>query len=424
MFLKLYEILTFFATPFINNYLRKRLNAGKEDAIRFKERMGEASLPRQPGNLVWIHAASVGESLSVIPMIKKLNELYPDLKILMTTGTVSSANIIGSRLPENAIHQYIPIDSISYVKKFLNHWKPNLALWVESELWPNLVCQTSKICPIVLINGRMSDSSFRKWLRYKFISSYILSRFSLVLPQSKVDVERFEKLGARNIKYIGNIKFDAPPLPSDPKKMGELVNMVGERLVWLAASTHEGEEAIIGNVHKKLKETHPEILTIIVPRHPDRAGSISDLLKINDLIISKRSSNDKIENNTDIYIADTMGELGIFYRLVPIVFIGGSLVPHGGQNPIEAARLDNAIICGPHMFNFFEVRREMEDAGAIICIKNQDELFTTLESIISDNSYQKDLATKAKDVVDKQNGIIDLYIEELKKLLSKFMNKE
>lgn len=424
MILKIYQLLTLIFSPLIELYLVKRRKIGKEDAQRFDERFGKSSIARPEGGLIWVHAASVGEALSVIPMIKKIGDKYPDANFLVTTGTTTSANIIESRLPDRAFHQYIPVDSILSVRRFLNHWKPNLAIWVESEFWPNLVTQTGKYCPIILVNGRISDNSYKQWQKYPSFSRQVISRFSLALPQSKHDAERLERLGARNVKYIGNIKFDAPSLPSDPKKMGELVSMIGQRQVWLASSTHKGEEQIIANIHKSLKEDHPELLTIIAPRHPKRAEEIKSELGKLGLNIAVRSKDEPITDETDIYLADTLGELGVFYRLVPIVFIGGSLVDKGGQNPLEAARLDSTIIYGPYMDNFMEIKHEMEENKASILVKDAKDLQSVVEELINDHEKQEKIAKAALKMVEDKAGIIDSYVTELSPYIEQFIVKK
>jgi len=424
MLLKIYKFLTFIGSPLIDLYLLKRKKTGKEDARRFPERLGYAAFPRPKGTLVWVHAASVGEALSVLPIIKKLSARHEEVNFLLTTGTTTSAKLIESRLPDKAFHQYVPVDMPLAVRRFLKHWKPDLALWVESELWPNLVTQTGKKCPMILVNGRISDNSYRKWQRYRSLGQQILSRFTLTLPQSNIDAERFEDLGARNVKYLGNIKFDAPALPSDSQKMGELISQVGERPVWLAASTHEGEEKMIANIHKELKEENPELLTIIAPRHPKRVSDIIKDIKEFELNVAIRSKEENIEEETDIYIADTLGELGVFYRLVPIVFIGGSLVDKGGQNPLEAARLDCTIIYGPYMDNFKEIKSEIEDAHAAVCVNNKNNLQETVLELIKDHERQENLAKAAHKLVDDKSGVLDSFVEEIIPYLDKVSGKK
>jgi 3-deoxy-D-manno-octulosonic-acid transferase len=413
MILKIYKILTQLSRPFIYIYLQKRLYSGKEDSARFHERFGHPSLLRPEGNLIWIHAASVGESISVLPMINKLVALKKKTNFLITTGTTSSAKLIASRLPERTFHQYVPIDQIASVQRFLNHWQPDLALWVESELWPNLVTEAAKCCKMVLLNGRMSNDSYKKWQRYKSLGNRLIGCFGLILAQSQHDAERFRGLGGQNVKYLGNIKFDSPALPADAQKIDALLAMIGQRPVWLAASTHANEEETIAGVHKKLKQIHPEILTIIAPRHPKRAEDIRSVIKSQGINVALRSQNEEINGLTDVYLADTLGELGIFYRLAPIVFIGGSLVNHGGQNPLEAARLHCAIIYGPHMENFLEIKNEFEGRKASVLVEGTEDLHNIVAELITDQNKQRQLANAALELVNEKSGVIDAYVAAL-----------
>lgn len=419
MLLRLYQFVTQFFSPFIDLYLYKRKRDGKEDPKRFRERLGYPSIPRPQGKILWIHAASVGESLSVLPLIKAISEHYSDMNILVTTGTVTSASMLESRLPDKAFHQYVPIDRPFCVRRFLKYWRPAIALWVESELWPNLVVESSKYCQVILINGRLSQDSFNHWKKYRTLGEQIVSKFSLILAQTKEYAKRYETIGGKRVKYVGNLKYDSPALPSDSKKMGDIVSLIGERHVWVAASTHDGEEDILADTHLVLKETYPDILTIIVPRHPKRAESIKKAMATKDLSVALRSAGEELSSDIDIYLADTMGELGLFYRLTSIVFIGGSLVPHGGQNPLEAARLDCAIVFGPHMDNFDELRKEMLASGAAIEVPSAEGLAETIGSLFSDNEKTNNLANAAQSFVSEKAGVLDKTIEELAPFIEK-----
>jgi 3-deoxy-D-manno-octulosonic-acid transferase len=416
MMLKFYQILTRIIAPLIGLYLLKRMKKGKEDPLRFNERLGNSKIPRPDGVLIWIHGASVGEAISVLPLIERLVQSNKTAHFLLTTGTVSSAKLLADRLPERTIHQYIPIDTLAAVDGFISHWKPNLALWVESELWPNLVTQTAKQCKMLLINGRMSGRSYKKWQNHKSLCKEILHCFDLILPWSRDDASRFEKLGGQNVKYLGNIKYDAPPLPDNEEKRHDLTVMIGERPLWLAASTHHGEEEIIAAAHKKLKEKYPGLLTIIAPRHPKRAAEIIRDISPLKLYIGLRSVNDEIISRTDIYIADTLGELGVFFNLAPIVFIGNSLVGVGGHNPLEPARCHCAIIYGSHMENFTEITDEMEGCEAAI-MTDGDRLVNTLDELLSDKSKVEKLAAAADILVKEKNGVLDAYAREIQNYL-------
>lgn len=424
--LKIYRWLIYLAGPFIDLYLISRKKIGKEDDKRFPERLGRAGFPRPAGSLVWIHAASVGEAISVLPLINSITDKYKKINVLLTTGTVTSAKILEQRLPSRTFHQYIPIDKMVTVRRFLEHWKPDLALWVESELWPNLIIETHKTgCQMIQINARLSENSYEKWKRGRHLAERMLRCFALSLVQSEDDGKRLADLGAKNVKYIGNLKFDAPPLPSDPKETGNLLSMIGERHIWLAASTHKGEELIVANTHKKLKETYPDLLTIIAPRHPQRCEEIcQELADFEDMEVAVRTKGDNIKDSTDIYIADSVGELGIFFRLTGIVFMGGSLVDHGGQNPLEAARLECAIITGPHIKNFAGIYKELKDEGAYIEVNNEAELVRAVSSLLSDHEKIDGFSTKALELVESKQGIAKNYINEMKPFFKPLVSDE
>lgn len=409
-----YKLFTFFSMPLISLYLLYRKYKGKEDPERFHERLGEASVARPKGKLIWIHAASVGESLSVLPVIQRLLHEDAALNILITTVTVNSAKMMQERLPERAIHQFVPVDSLEPVKKFLAHWKPDMAIWVESELWPGLIDCAAAVCPVLLINARMSDTSYRYWQMVLAFSKALQRRFTFILAQTRRDMERYQRLGAQQVIYSGNIKYDAPPLPGDKSKIQDLEIAIGERPVWLAASTHADEEVQIAQVHRQLKAHYPGLLTMIVPRHPKRAEEICTAIG-KDLVIAKRSANEKVTPETDIYLGDTMGELGIFYRIAPIVFMGGTLIPHGGQNPLEPARLDCAVIVGPHMENFLEIKAAFQEKQAIISVQDNTDLYKTLQSLLADTKKQKLLSKAALRVVKEQSGAIDMVCQYVRK---------
>ena len=414
--LKLYQILTILAAPLVRLYLLHRKKKGKEDGLRINERFGKASISRPAGKLVWFHAASAGESISVLPIITRLSEQSPDLNFLITTGTVNSAKIMETMLPAKTIHQYVPVDILPYVQKFLKHWQPDLAIFAESEIWPNLITQTSRHCPLIMVNGRMSEKSFKSWKKYKQFSRQIFSSFSLCMTQSQTDTKYLTTLGAQNVKYIGNIKYGAAPLPVDQQDLEKLKNMIGARPVWLAASTHnegELEEAIIASVHKELKKQYNNLLTIIVPRHAIRTGEILNELKSANLNVATRSGNDDITSNTDIYLADTMGELGLFYRACDIVLVGGSLVRRGGHNPLEPARLNCAIIIGPHAFNFEEINNEFISKDALVQVSGQDELCKIISEFFQNTEKTTKLQNVALELVNEKADIIDKIGEEI-----------
>jgi 3-deoxy-D-manno-octulosonic-acid transferase len=393
-----------------------RRRRGKEDALRYDERLGVPSLPRPNSKLVWIHAASVGESASVLPLIEELLSGNAWIHVLVTTGTVTSARLMAERLPRRAFHQYIPIDKKEYVDEFIEYWQPDLAIWVESEFWPNLVISTKESgCPLILLNGRMSDASLERWLKYKSLGRKIINCFDLVLPQSREDERKLRELGARNIKYIGNLKYGANPLPYDQQDFNSLQKMVGNRMLWVAASTHEGEEEKIIAAHKKIKEKNYTVLTIIVPRHPWRGNEVCLLAE--DLKVAQRSKDEPILDKTDIYIADSMGELGIFYRLAPVVFVGGSFADRGGHNPIEPAHLDAAILCGPNMQNFAEIVEEFEKAGAIQIVEDENELAFRVFELWQNPQKRTAMARLSAKLVRSRQEVLHNLIDEIEKFI-------
>ncbi len=362
MTLRVYRKLSFAVVPLAPALIKRRLKQGKEDPERVGERRGLSPDTRPHGPLVWIHGASVGEVLAAAALIERLRAL--NLRILLTSGTVTSAAIVAKRFPADIIHQYVPYDSPRYVRRFLDHWRPSLALFIESDLWPNLILSSAaRRLPMVLINGRMSPRSFPRWRRVSNTISALLEKFEVCLAQSDTDAERFSALGSRNVVTTGNLKLDVPAPPADPAKLEKLMALTRGRPVIVAASTHPGEDEILIEAHKTLAGFFPGLLSVIVPRHPDRGPAIAGLVTASGLRAALRSREELPTATSDIYVADTMGELGIFYRFSPIVFMGGSLVPHGGQNPIEAVKLGASIVHGPHVFNFADVYEALDKAG-------------------------------------------------------------
>lgn len=345
-----YRCATSALAPAVPLLLRERVLRGKEDRTRIKERLGVASRSRPVGQLIWIHGASVGECTSVLPLIEALLA-GADRHVLVTSGTTSSARLMEERLPHRALHQFAPLDTPAGIHRFLDHWKPDVGLFVDSEIWPNMVVgAAARDIPLALINGRMSLRSFTGWRRTPKMASTLLANYRICLMQDSESVERLRALGARNVQISGNLKADAPPLPADAEKLAELQRTTEGRPILLAASTHSGEEETLLPARDSLKRRLPNLLSIIVPRHPERGGDIAMLC--GGRTVARRSHGALPASETEVYVADTMGELGLFFRLAPCAFVGGSLVPHGGQNPLEAARLARAVLAGPHTSNF------------------------------------------------------------------------
>jgi 3-deoxy-D-manno-octulosonic-acid transferase len=413
--LGLYQVGTTALGPVVALYLARRMAAGKEDRERFAERQGYASRPRPPGPLVWVHAASNGEAVSMLSLIDRLLVERPALSVLVTTGTVTSARLLAHRLPaDRAWHQYVPVDRTVYVRRFLEHWRPDLALWVESELWPNLVAETDRAgTPLLLLNGRMSQRSFQGWQRLPGLIGPLLACFELCLAQDDIQAERFRRLGAAAATSVGDLKTAAAPLPCDEGELSRIAADAAARPLWLAASTHAGEEEAAAEVHRGLKRERPSLLTIIAPRHPARAAEIAAMLHERGLAVARRSTGDALDAKTDIYLADTLGELGLFYRLAGIAFIGGSLTPVGGHNPLEAAMLDCAILHGPDMSNCVAMTKSLADAGATIAVRDAGELTAAVRRLLADPVERAARAAAAAGVATDNQAVLDAVLKRI-----------
>lgn len=410
----LYRGLTTIAQPLARLYLSLRAGRGKEDPARLPERRGVASMPRPDGPLIWIHAASVGESQSVLSLVDRLLAMRAGLSVLVTSGTVTSAGLLRRRLPARAFHQHSPADIPGWVRSFLAHWRPDLALFVESELWPNLIVETAaRGCPLILVNGRMSDRSFARWQKVPGMARALLGRFALCLGQTDRDRERFAALGAPRCDYAGNLKYSAEPLPCDAPALAELRGAVSGRPLWLAASTHAGEEEMAALAHKRVRDSRAGLLTIVAPRHPDRGDEVETLFETQGLPVSRRGRGEMPGAEHEIYLADTMGELGLFYRLAGIAFIGGSTGSVGGHNPLEAAQLDCAILHGPDMANFRTVAADLKSAGAALEVSGAQRLAGELERLLGDEAARARLAGNAARVAAENRGALDRVMKAL-----------
>ncbi len=402
--------------PIIPLILSRRVARGKEDASRSVERYGVASRPRPAGRVVWVHAVSVGETNAVLPLIEHLTR--SGFGVVLTTATVTAARIAERRLPSGAVHQFVPLDIGPFIRKFLAHWRPELAILVESELWPILISRTAAAgVPVVIVNGRVSDRSYRGWRRFAPVARLMLSHVRLCLACSERDGERFESLGASQVKVTGNIKFDVPAPDTDLSAVDDFRAMAGERLIWTAASTHDGEEAIVADAHIDLAGRGRPVLTIIVPRHPNRGDAIRSELTARGLGVAQRSRDEIVDPHTDIYLADTLGELGLFYRVAPVAFIGGSLIPHGGQNPIEPVMVGTAVIHGPHVHNFAEVYGALDAVVPAGRVNSAAELASTVWRFLEAPAQAEQSARQAKTVLDGHVGALDATVEALNAII-------
>ncbi|OJW50594.1 MAG: hypothetical protein BGO67_05835 [Alphaproteobacteria bacterium 41-28] len=369
-----YSCFSWLGAPLVSGYLKWRAYRGSEDKGRLQERMGRTSIPRPEKTLLWVNAVSVGEAVAALTIIQAILKKYPEVHVLLTTTTVSSARVIEKRLPKNTIHQFCPVDTPQAVGRFLKHWQPDLAIWVESELWPNLLHEAQeKGIPTILLNGRMSSKSFSNWQKLKGMISPLLSHLDLCGVQSKEQAYFFQTLGAKSVLIMGNVKLMMTPLEVDSKKYQVLKKKVGDRPVWLAASTHPGEDEIILTAHKTLRKEHPDLLTILVPRHIERAAFLQQLALKEGVPTALRTETTSLEG-VEIYIGNTLGEMGLFYALAPVVLMGATLVPIGGHNPIEAAQLGAFILHGPHTFKNPQLYDSLASLGFSECIEEENQL--------------------------------------------------
>ncbi len=374
------------ATRFAEKKLAARLEAGKEDPARIDERRGIASRDRPAGELVWFHAASVGESLSLLELIRRMTEERPDLHVLVTTGTVTSAQVMEARLPAGAMHQFIPVDVLPYVRRFLDHWQPDLAVWTESELWPALITETkARKIPMVIINARMSKASHDRWRFLRGMARSLLDRFDEAHVQDDLTAGYLRRLGlpGKRLHVTGTLKEGAAALPCDEDERTRLATHLNGRPTWLAASTHEGEEEKVLEAHKLALKVNPRLLLVLVPRHPHRGDEIAALLEDARCTYARRSKGALPGSDTSVYLADTMGELGLWYRLAPISFVGGSLEPIGGHNPFEPAALGSVILHGPYVSNFVDIFQRLAEAKAARLVSSPDSLAGAVNDLLN-----------------------------------------
>jgi len=411
-----YRVVTALGTPFAGLFLAARLARGKEDPKRVGERRGRTSLPRPQGKLVWLHGASVGEAVSLLPFVERVTR--SGAHALITTGTVTSAALLAQRLPPGAVHQYAPLDSPFYLRRFLRHWRPDAALIAESELWPNMLVEAKRArLPVAMINGRISERSFRRWLMARGFIGAVLSNFDLCLARSESDGERLAALGAPNVLIAGDIKFDAPALPVDRRELAELSGLTSGRQIWIAASTHEGEELIAVAAHKRLAAVFPDALTLIAPRHPERGEAVLREVEAQGLVCALRSRGGRPGPGTAVYVCDTIGELGLFYRLAGVVFLGKSFVAGGGQNPIEPARLACAILHGPMIGNFADAYAALDEAKGALRIPLPEALGEALIELFENTAKLRAMARAAGDTVERLAGAVERSMRALEPLL-------
>ena len=405
--IKLYRFLSHAVIPFSWIIIIYRALRNKEDLQRVKERLGKSRI-RDESEYIWIHAASVGELLSILPLSKKL--LENNYKILISTTTLTSANLFKSTFPKNILHQYIPYDTPIYANRFLSNWNINQAIFVESEIWPNMILECKqKNIPLLLVNARLTEKSFNRWKLFRKSIKYLLNIFEFTIPQNKETLKRLEELGAKNNLYFGNIKHDAKKLPINNERLNKIEESILGKNLLLATSTHQGEEEVVFSLFSKLKDKIDNLLLIIAPRHPERRMFIFNLSKKYNFkahqikFLSKEEFPDK---ETKLFIYDKIGELGELYDIAPYVILGGAFKNLGGHNPIEPARFGTAIFSGSNFFNFNDDFNNLINSGAAM-IYNED----TISELILNNKKIEDMGLKATEYTSNLGGATDNIVE-------------
>ncbi len=420
--LKTYSAVTRIVAPALPLWLKRRVAKGKEDPARIGERQGIASKPRPQGKLVWLHAASVGESQMLMPVILRILSENPNFHIVMTTGTITSAELLAGQLPRNAVHQYAPADHPKAVKNFLNHWQPDLAIFAESELWPNMIMQTkARNIPLALINARMSAASIERWgKRGKKSGAALLACFDLILAADTATANGLTWLSGREIEAAGNLKDAAPALTAHKDELKKLKAALGRRPIWCAASTHAGEEELISAAALEIKSQKPNALLILAPRHPERAAEVKDIFTKAGLNVLRYSSNTTPNDKADVYLVDQIGKMGLVYSLSNIAFIGGSLLDGlSGHNPLEPARLDCAVITGTHISSFADTYMSMLAFEAADRVLSPEELAPAILKYMQDTKARQAKADAAMKFAHSRDAVLDYVWDKLTPLMPK-----
>lgn len=411
-----YTIAGLVAYPFARPYLFYRSKKGKEDKKRRSERFGIASVERPKGPLVWVHGASVGETLALIPLIREIRKR--DIHVLLTTGTVTSAELVAKRLGDEVIHQYVPLDIKIAINRFITYWMPDAAITAESEIWPVTMAELARRhIPQIRVNGRMSDRSFERWKKRSDFSELLFSKLAIVAAQSDLDAERYRDLGAWPVTCTGNLKGDTDPPPCNEEVFNLYSSQIGNRRTWAAISTFDGEEAAAAAVHKVIKPLNNQ-LTIIVPRHPERADEIEAHLISLGLKVARRSRSDVITEETDIFLGDTIGEMGLYLRLSSIAFVGRSLTAEGGQNPLEPAMLECAILSGPHVQNFRDAYQKLLRASGAKIIRDTEMLAKAVHFYMNNDNERLKMVDAGSQIIEEMRGALALTMKALEPYLN------
>lgn len=404
-----YGVASRLLAPIAWRKVSARLRAYGLPEARVRERLGHASLPRPKGRLIWFHAASVGESLSILTLVNGLGARDPALEFLITSGTPTSAGLIAKRMPPRCRHQFPPLDHPNYVRRFLRHWQPDLAVLVESELWPNLIVETRKTgCPLVLLNARLSPKSVISWQKRPRTATFLLSQFSQFITQNQMTADNLRSIGAPadRIRPGSNLKALAAPPPVDHDLLHKMQNALGQRPCWTASSTHRGEEEPVIAAHLELLQRHPDLCLILIPRHPERGDEVEQMVRDAGLTLARRSRGEALHNATQVYLADTLGETGTWYALCPRVFLGGSFLEIGGHNPFEPAHHGCAVTTGPGYFNFSETYTDMIADGAAIEITTPQALAHQIAVWLTDAVALERAREAARTFISRQSDLL------------------
>ncbi|WP_300055837.1 3-deoxy-D-manno-octulosonic acid transferase [uncultured Roseobacter sp.] len=406
----LYVAATLLLAPFAAWATIRKLRKQGVSALRAHEKMGHASQPRMGGGqLIWFHAASVGESLSVLALITKMGEMLPRAQFLITSGTPTSAKLVADRMPPRTVHQFAPLDAHGPLSRFLKHWRPDAAVFVESELWPLMLRMTrERGTPMALVNARLSAKSRAAWARHAGLAAYIFEVFDLILTQNDEMAQAMLDMHAPadRVARGTNLKSLSAPLPTDPAVLAQIRAALKGRPVWVAASTHPGEEEIVLGAHETLRATHPDLALILVPRHPDRSAEVAALIRAAELSCATRSEDALPRNGEAVYLADTLGELGNWYAMTDVVFLGGSLHPIGGHNPFEVVQAEAVVLSGPHVTSFAETYADMQARGAAIRVADAAELARAVADVLDAPAARAQALQAADSVVQDQSNVL------------------
>lgn len=409
-----YSVATWFALPVAGWLERRKVLAAGMGPQRAAEKLGHASLPRPDGRLIWFHAASVGESLSILSLITRMGQSLPDAEFLITSGTPTSAELVARRMPPRCRHQFAPLDAPGPLRRFLDHWRPQAAIFTESELWPQMLTRTDAAgVPLALVNARMSPRSAAGWRKRPGTARMLLDLFRLILTQTAELADTLIELGAdpARVRQGPNLKALSAPLPVDDVLVAAMRDRLGSRGVWVAASTHPGEEEMVLAAHARLLSGHPDLCLILAPRHSARGEEVAELIAARGWPVPRRSAGGLPEG--PVYLADTLGELGTWYALAPIVFLGGSLKQIGGHNPYEVAQAGAAVLSGPHVFNFTDTFATMTKAGGARIVEDAEDLARQVDAWLADPQSCDAARAAARALCDGQISQLDTTADAL-----------